>query len=85
MAIDSQKIDLHHHLVPKEYLKALASVGIENAVGEPFPQWDIENALAFMDRQGIALAINSVSAPGIYFGDNASLSWTFCKIVFESS
>ena len=67
MPINSQKIDVHHHIVPKEYLAALASVGIKNAVGEPFPQWDIENTLAFMDRQGIAIAINSISAPGIFF------------------
>ena len=70
MPLNSQKIDVHHHIVPKEYLAALASVGIKNAVGEPFPQWDIENTLAFMNRQGIGIAINSVSAPGIYFGDN---------------
>lgn len=70
MPINSQKIDVHHHIVPKEYLAALALVGIKNAVGEPFPQWNIENTLAFMDRQGIAIAINSISAPGIYFGDN---------------
>jgi predicted TIM-barrel fold metal-dependent hydrolase len=63
------KIDIHHHIVPKEYLSALSSIGITNAVGEPFPQWDIENTLAFMDRQGIAIAITSISAPGIYFGD----------------
>ena len=67
--IHSQKIDIHHHVVPKEYLSALSSVGIKNAVGEPFPHWDIENTLAFMDREGIAIAINSISAPGIYFGD----------------
>jgi len=70
MQINSQKIDIHHHIVPKEYLAALASIGINNAVGEPFPQWDIENTLAFMDREGIKIAINSISAPGIYFGDN---------------
>ncbi|MFX1339646.1 MAG: amidohydrolase family protein [Promethearchaeota archaeon] len=70
MPINSQKIDVHHHIVPKEYLKALASVGVKNAVGEPFPQWDIENTLSFMDRQGIALALTSISAPGIFFGDS---------------
>ncbi|MFX0076866.1 MAG: amidohydrolase family protein [Candidatus Hermodarchaeota archaeon] len=69
MSLNSQKIDIHHHIIPKEYLAALTSVGIKNAVGEPFPKWDIENTLAFMDRQGIAIAINSISAPGIYFGD----------------
>lgn len=64
------KIDIHHHIVPKEYLSALLSIGITKAVGEPFPQWDIENTLAFMDRQGISAAITSISAPGIYFGDD---------------
>ena len=70
MPINSQKIDIHNHIVPKEYLSALSSVGIKNAVGEPFPHWDIENTLDFMDREGIAIVINSISAPGIYFGDN---------------
>ena len=70
MPIDSRKIDIHHHIVPKEYLSALSSIGIKNAVGEPFPHGDIENTLTFMDREGIAIAINSISAPGIYFGDN---------------
>jgi predicted TIM-barrel fold metal-dependent hydrolase len=63
------KIDIHHHIVPKEYLSALSSIGVTNAVGEPFPQWNIENTLGFMDRQGIAAAITSISAPGIFFGD----------------
>ena len=71
MPINSQKIDVHHHIVPKEYLGALASIGIKNAVGEPFPQWDIENTLTFMDRQGITVAITSISAPGIFFGENS--------------
>jgi len=70
LTIESHKIDVHHHIVPKEYLASLASVGIKNAVGEPFPQWDVESTLAFMDRQGIAVAITSISAPGIYFGEN---------------
>jgi predicted TIM-barrel fold metal-dependent hydrolase len=70
MTSEYHKIDLHHHIVPKEYLAALASVGINNAVGEPFPQWDIDNTLAFMDRQGITAAVTSISAPGIFFGDS---------------
>jgi predicted TIM-barrel fold metal-dependent hydrolase len=69
MATNSHKIDVHHHIVPKEYLSSLASVGIKNAVGEPFPHWDIEKSIAFMDRQGIDIAITSISAPGIYFGN----------------
>ena len=52
MTIEPHRIDVHNHIVPKNYLASLASVGIKNAVGEPFPHWDIENTLAFMDRQG---------------------------------
>ncbi len=69
MTIEPHRIDIHHHIVPKEYLASLASVGINNAVGEPFPKWDIESTLEFMNRQGIATAITSISAPGIYFGN----------------
>jgi len=69
LTIESHKIDVHHHIVPKEYLASLASVGIKNAVGEPFPQWDVESTIKFMDRQGIAVAITSISVPGIYFGN----------------
>lgn len=68
MTINSHKINVHHHIVPKEYLASLASVGISNAVGEPFPDWDVESSIAFMNRQGIDKAITSISAPGIYFG-----------------
>ena len=70
MTIEPHRIDVHHHIVPKEYLASLASVGINNAVGEPFPKWDIESTLEFMDRQGVATAITSISAPGIYFGES---------------
>ena len=69
MTVEPHRIDVHHHIVPKEYLASLASVGINNAVGEPFPKWDIESTLEFMNRQGIATAITSISAPGIYFGN----------------
>ncbi len=63
------RIDVHHHIVPAEYLTALAGVGIKTAVGEPFPSWTPEKSIELMDRHGIKIAITSISAPGIYFGD----------------
>lgn len=33
------------------------------------PDWDVESALAVMDRVGVAAAVLSVSSPGVYFGD----------------
>lgn len=69
MAIKLNRIDVHHHLVPTEYLTALANVGIKTAVGEPFPRWTPEKSIELMDRQGIKIAMTSISAPGIFFGD----------------
>ena len=64
-------IDVHHHIVPPEYVSALAGIGITGAGGVPFPNWSPQNSLNVMDRNGIATAITSISSPGVYFGDNA--------------
>lgn len=70
MAINPNRIDVHHHIAPPEYLSTLATIGINNVDGVSFPKWDVESTLEFMDRQGISAAITSISAPGIYFGDS---------------
>lgn len=70
MAEDQSRIDIHHHVAPPEYVKALAAGGISEAGGRPFPAWDLEEELAFMDRHGIGTAMLSVSAPGVFFGDS---------------
>lgn len=63
------KIDVHHHIVPREYVEALAKIGITEVAGRPFPEWSVENMLKLMDRHQIQAAITSISAPGVYFGD----------------
>jgi predicted TIM-barrel fold metal-dependent hydrolase len=69
MSPESYRIDVHHHIVPQEYVKALADRGITETGGMPFPQWEAQVSRDFMDRQGIAAAITSISCPGVYFGD----------------
>ena len=64
-------IDVHHHILPPEYVEALDSVGQSRSGGVDLPAWNLEAALALMDRQGIATAIASISSPGVYFGDCA--------------
>ena len=64
-------IDVHHHLVPPGYVATLAKLGITGAGGVDFPTWSPEQSLELMDRQGIACALLSLSAPGVYFGDSA--------------
>ncbi len=69
MAAGPVKVDVHHHVAPAEYVSALAARGITEAGGRPFPHWDLEENLAFMERHGIETAMLSVSAPGVFFGD----------------
>ena len=63
------KIDVHHHIAPPEYRSALAARGVESVGGRPIPAWDLEETLAFMERQGMETAMLSVSAPGVFIGD----------------
>lgn len=64
-------IDVHHHILPSVYMEALAGIGIATAGGVPFPAWDPAATLGVMDRNDIACAITSISAPGVHFGDDA--------------
>jgi len=69
MVGDQVRIDVHHHIVPREYVSALEDNGITEAAGVPLPVWNPEDSLSLMDRHGIGTAVTSISAPGIFFGD----------------
>ena len=69
MARNPFRIDVHHHILPEEYISSLASVNIKESARVVFPKWSVESSIAFMDRRDISAAIVSVSAPGVYFGD----------------
>src|SRR6185369_10322070 len=66
------RIDVHHHILPTEYVSALARINITGGGGIPFPRWSVEDALALMDRHGIQAAVTSISSPGVHFGDAAA-------------
>jgi predicted TIM-barrel fold metal-dependent hydrolase len=68
---EPHRIDVHHHILPPEYVAALAGLGIAGGGDIPFPPWSVAGTLEMMDRQGIAAAVTSVSAPGVHFGDAA--------------
>ncbi|GAA5176408.1 amidohydrolase family protein [Pseudonocardia eucalypti] len=59
-------IDVHHHAVPREYLRALADIGVTVSVpGVPFPAWEPADSLAVMEAAGIRAAALSITAPGV--------------------
>ena len=59
------RTDVHHHMLPSFYLKALGLAGIDTTV---FPSWTPGRSLQMMDRLGITKAILSISSPGVWFG-----------------
>jgi predicted TIM-barrel fold metal-dependent hydrolase len=68
---DHARVDVHHHVLPPDYVATLARKGTGDAGGRRFPAWSAEQAITLMDAQSIASAIVSVSAPGAHFGDDA--------------
>jgi predicted TIM-barrel fold metal-dependent hydrolase len=67
------RIDVHHHILPPEYVKTMERLGVEQGFGgEPSRDWDPEGAIEAMERQGIDRAITSISAPSVYFGKPAA-------------
>lgn len=65
----SGRIDVHHHILPPDYVTALKRIGITESGGVPFPDWNPQTSLNVMDQNEIAAAITSISSPGVYFGD----------------
>ncbi len=65
------RIDVHYHIIPRPYVEALNSRGIEGSTAVKFPRWTPHKALKHMDRSGVATAITSLSTPGVWFGDAA--------------
>ncbi len=61
------KIDVHHHIFPKEYLDALKEVGVEKSLGVNFPKWTVETSFKKMKENGVKIAMLSISSPGVYF------------------
>ncbi len=70
-------IDLHHHILPPFYLSEvrdllLGSWKLNSRQESYLPArvlgWSPKNALAEMDKNGVATSVVSISIPGIWFG-----------------
>ncbi len=69
MKKDNRIIDVHHHILPPQYLAKLADVGITESLGKPFPFWSVDESLNAMNRNFIDYAVTSISSPGVSFDD----------------
>ena len=61
-----QRIDVHHHILPPEYVKAAASRRETR-----FPDWSPQRTLEEIDGAGIAMAMLSLVNPGPWLGEAA--------------
>lgn len=68
------RIDTHHHIFPPRYLERERDRILAPAPGytTQLTQWTPQKSLDAMDANGVATAVTSVSAPGIWFGDTES-------------
>ena len=69
--MEPHRIDVHHHILPPDYV---ATVG-DDRIGPLIlagrtPEWTPDMSVEAMDRHGIATAVTSISAPGLWFGDD---------------
>jgi 6-methylsalicylate decarboxylase len=68
------RIDTHHHVYPPKYL-SVAAEHIRQVTHVHFPRiqkWMPQQAIEAMDRDDIATAVLSLSAPGVWFGNLAA-------------
>ncbi|WP_297631187.1 amidohydrolase family protein [uncultured Clostridium sp.] len=57
------KIDIHHHIIPSEYIQALKEYGISDSAGLNIHSTTAEDSIKFMDANNIDIAICSISEP----------------------
>jgi len=69
VAAKPRRIDTHHHYYPPSYLEKSAKY--HDGTVSYAPPWSPELSLADMDKGGVETSILSISAPGVWFGNNA--------------
>lgn len=72
-AANPNRIDVHHHVYPPEYLKVQRAGIIASSDADPstFFSWTPERALAAMDQSGVTIAFSSPPLPGVWTGEVA--------------
>jgi predicted TIM-barrel fold metal-dependent hydrolase len=68
---NTNRIDVHHHFLPPEFIAELDRQGRDWTGGPIIPEWNVSMARDVMERHGIAAAVGSV-VPYMYWGDAAA-------------
>jgi len=64
------RIDVHHHILPPEYVRGVGREAIGRLVPNGnVPEWSVESSLAVMDESGISASIASISSPALQLDD----------------
>jgi 6-methylsalicylate decarboxylase len=61
---EPHRIDVHHHISPPGWVRALKTAGLDSP---PVDNWTPQKSLDDMDKAGIATAITSPTLPGVGF------------------
>jgi 6-methylsalicylate decarboxylase len=73
MNTNPKRIDVHHHILPPNFVSALNSLNIPWTGGPEVPSWSLQQARDMMGAMGIDAAVASPS-PGVYWGGDTGFA-----------
>ena len=73
MNTNPRRIDVHHHILPPNFVSALNSLSIPWTGGPEVPSWSLQQAHDMMGAMGIDAAVASPS-PGVYWGGDTGFA-----------
>jgi 6-methylsalicylate decarboxylase len=73
MNTNPKRIDVHHHILPPNFVSALNSLNINWTGGPEKPEWSLQHAHDTMGAMGIDAAVASAS-PGVYWGGDTGFA-----------
>ncbi|HWK67276.1 MAG TPA: amidohydrolase family protein [Rhizobiaceae bacterium] len=63
----THRIDVQHHILPPDYVRLVGEESIGRLiVSGRMPEWTPQTSIDAMDRNGIEMAVTSLSAPGFH-------------------
>ena len=76
-------IDVHHHFVPPFYFsenRDRIAAAANGWMHPAYASWTSEQAIAAMDKHGVATAVLSLTTPGVWFGDPQAAAHTARRV-----